>query len=90
MLWARKGACRHEDPDLLFASGAEQHRVKRICEPCPVRLDCLVEALDSRIEYGVWGGWTERQRRLVLSQHADVASWRPVLLQLVTPRPPSA
>jgi hypothetical protein len=47
---------------------------------CPVRFECLAEALDNRIEWGVWGGMTERERRLLLRQRSDVTSWRSVLL----------
>jgi WhiB family transcriptional regulator, redox-sensing transcriptional regulator len=45
-----------------------------------VRYECLAEALDNRIEWGVWGGMTERERRLLLRQRSDVTSWRSVLL----------
>lgn len=83
MEWADRAACRGSEPDLLFVPGAEQHRAKRICEHCPVKLDCLVEALDHRIEYGVWGGLTERQRRVVLASRPDLESWRPVLEAVV-------
>ena len=27
-----------------------------VCMGCPVRFDCLAEALDNRIEWGVWAG----------------------------------
>ena len=36
--------------------------------------------LDNRIEWGVWGGLTERERRQLLRQHTDVASWRDILI----------
>ena len=42
--------------------------------------ECLAEALDNRIEWGVWGGMTERERRLLLRQRTDVRSWRSVLV----------
>jgi hypothetical protein len=51
-----------------------------VCSGCPVRFECLAEALDNRIEWGVWGGMTERERRLLLRQRSDVTSWRAVLL----------
>lgn len=82
MPWAEQAACRGVDPDQLFVAGAAQHRAKRICDRCPVKLDCLVEALDNRIEYGVWGGLTERQRRVVLNRNPGLRSWRPLLEQL--------
>lgn len=83
MTWADRAACRGMEPDRLFVPGAEQHRAKRICQHCPVKLDCLVEALDNRIEYGIWGGLTERQRRLVLARRPELESWRPVLEAVV-------
>ena len=43
-------------------------------------MECLAEALDNRIEWGVWGGMTERERRLLLRQRSDVASWKSVLV----------
>jgi WhiB family redox-sensing transcriptional regulator len=51
-----------------------------VCTGCPVRMECLAEALDHRIEWGVWGGMTERERRLLLRQRSDVDSWRSVLV----------
>jgi WhiB family redox-sensing transcriptional regulator len=45
-----------------------------------VRYECLAEALDNRIEWGVWGGMTERERRLLLRQRGDVVSWSSVLV----------
>jgi WhiB family redox-sensing transcriptional regulator len=79
MAWAAHGACSDVDPDSLFVSGAAQHRAKRVCGSCPVRLECLAEALDNRIEYGVWGGLTARERRTLLRQLPEVVRWRPLL-----------
>ena len=47
----------------LFVRGAEQNKAKQVCAGCPVRTECLAEALDNQIEWGVWGGMTERERR---------------------------
>jgi WhiB family redox-sensing transcriptional regulator len=38
-------------------------------------LECGADALDNRVEFGVWGGMTERQRRALLKQHPEVESW---------------
>ena len=46
--------------------GAEQNKAKQLCAGCPVRTECLAEALDNQIEWGVWGGMTERERRALL------------------------
>jgi WhiB family redox-sensing transcriptional regulator len=39
----------------------------------------LAEALDNRIEWGVWGGMTERERRALLRRRPNVQTWRAVL-----------
>ena len=74
--WRVSASCRDEDPDGLFVRGAEQRRAKLVCLNCPVRSQCLAEALDNRIEFGVWGGMTERERRALLRRHPHVASRR--------------
>ena len=45
-----------------LCAGAEQNKAKQLCAGCPVRTECLAEALDNQIEWGVWGGMTERER----------------------------
>jgi WhiB family redox-sensing transcriptional regulator len=77
--WASQGACRTADPDALFVQGAAQNRAKAVCLGCPVRTECLADALDHRIEFGVWGGMTERERRALLKRRPNVRSWRRLL-----------
>ncbi|NVI90321.1 WhiB family transcriptional regulator [Actinomadura sp. BRA 177] len=77
--WTARAACRNADPDALFVQGAAQNRAKLICRGCPVRTECLADALDNRIEFGVWGGMTERERRALLRRRPDVRSWRDLL-----------
>lgn len=76
--WAASAKCKGMG-DVLFPEGPEQRQVRQFCHDCPVRTDCLAEALDNRIEYGIWGGLTERERRQLLRQRPGVASWRRVL-----------
>ncbi|WP_274919606.1 WhiB family transcriptional regulator [Streptomyces sp. WZ-12] len=72
--WHEDAACRSADPDELFADSTRQNRAKAICTDCPVRTKCLVEALDKRLDWGVWGGMTERERRALLRRKPHVAS----------------
>jgi len=78
--WTTQAACRDEAPDALFVQGAAQNRAKVVCQGCPVRTECLADALDTRTEFGVWGGMTERERRALLRRRPGVQSWQ-VLLQ---------
>ncbi|MDE3724520.1 MULTISPECIES: WhiB family transcriptional regulator [Nocardiopsis] len=77
--WTTRARCRRIDPDALFVQGSAQNRAKLICHDCPVRTECLVDALDNRVEFGVWGGMTERERRALLRKHPQVTDWAPVL-----------
>ena len=77
--WTPKAVCRNAQPDELFVRGAEQNKAKQMCGGCPVRTECLAEALDNQIEWGVWGGMTERERRALLRKRPNVTSWRVLL-----------
>lgn len=77
--WTTRAACRDTDPDELFVQGAAQNRAKTRCFGCVVRTECLADALDNRVEFGVWGGMTERERRALLRRRPEVLSWRNLL-----------
>jgi WhiB family redox-sensing transcriptional regulator len=74
--WTSNAACNSADPDELFVTGAAQNGAKTVCMSCPVRTECLADALDNRVEFGVWGGMTERERRALLRRRPDVTSWK--------------
>jgi WhiB family redox-sensing transcriptional regulator len=76
--WPQLAQCK-DDPEEMFVKGAEQHQAKKRCLGCPVRTECLAEALDNELEWGVWGGMTERERRAVLKARPNVTSWRRLL-----------
>ena len=65
--WMARGNCATQHPDTFFPSdGVGVEVAKRICEGCPVQERCLEYALRNRIDHGVWGGCSERQRRRIL------------------------
>ncbi|MFD4577890.1 WhiB family transcriptional regulator [Streptomyces sp. NPDC058417] len=78
-MWTDRAKCRLSDSDSLFADGADQSAAKSVCHACPVRTECLAHALDHRIEHGIWGGMTERERRALLRRRPGVTSWRRLL-----------
>jgi WhiB family transcriptional regulator, redox-sensing transcriptional regulator len=68
--WMGQGKCRDMNPALFFPSdwiGVQS--AQRICADCTVRLPCLTYALANRVDDGVWGGTSERQRKRLLRQH---------------------
>ena len=64
----------HPDGDESPAEAA-QREVRELCFACPVRMECLADALNSQTTFGVWGGLTERERRALLRRYPEVADW---------------
>lgn len=77
--WTTRALCRRIDPDTLFVPGAARNQAKVIRQNRPVRTECLIEALDDQVEFGVRGGMTERERRSLLRAHPSVTAWEPLL-----------
>lgn len=67
--WRDLALCAEVDPELFFPDkGESSHPAKRVCASCAVRAECLQEALDRREWFGVWGGLSERERRVLARQ----------------------
>jgi len=67
--WMGKGNCRAYPPAVFFPSdGVGVDRARKICATCPVAGSCLEYALEQRIDHGVWGGTSERERRRILKR----------------------
>jgi hypothetical protein len=70
--WRTAAACKGHDPDLWFPIGnspAAQEQARQaqaICRTCPVVQACGVWSLETRQNAGIWGGWTEQERRAFL------------------------
>jgi WhiB family transcriptional regulator, redox-sensing transcriptional regulator len=65
--WMREGKCRDLSPTIFFPSdGIGVQTAQQICVDCPVSHACLQYALDERVDHGVWGGKSERERRRIL------------------------
>ena len=45
---------------------AREQTAKAICHECAVRGVCLEQALNTREPFGIWGGLTEQERRVLL------------------------
>ena len=79
MSWMAKGNCAGQAPDLFFPSdGVGVEVAKKVCAGCPATEACLEYALTYRIEHGVWGGCSERQRRRILKARRLAVQGEPV------------
>jgi WhiB family redox-sensing transcriptional regulator len=67
--WAGLAACRNCGPSGFFdrsRDDEEAMRAKRICQiDCSVKSDCLTHAVIYKEAAGVWGGYTESERRYI-------------------------
>ncbi len=67
--WMAEGICRNHPPATFFPSdGVGVERARKICATCPAKEPCLEYALTNRIDHGVWGGTSERERRRILKR----------------------
>lgn len=65
--WVSLADCKSQNPNIFFPSdGPGVEIARRICATCVVKEPCLEYALEHRIEHGVWGGASERERRRIL------------------------
>jgi WhiB family redox-sensing transcriptional regulator len=66
MSWQDRAACRGMDPDIFYPARNEPTKyARRVCQGCDVRDECLEAALAEPERFGIWGGFTEKERRLI-------------------------
>ena len=72
--WRELGSCRKLATSMFFPIGQTGEaevkiaRAKKVCVTCPVRQQCLEFAITTNQEYGVWGGHSEEERRVIRRQ----------------------
>jgi WhiB family redox-sensing transcriptional regulator len=64
--WRDQALCAQTDPEAFYPEkGQSARRAKLVCRACPVRHDCLEDALSRHEQWGVWGGLDVQQRRAI-------------------------
>ena len=72
--WRNKAACHGLAPEIFYPADEEETgSAKEICGTCPVQEACLEHALSVREKDGIWGGYTERERRRLIRQRRRTA-----------------
>lgn len=63
--WRDEAACLGEELRIFFPERnlALAREAKAICYRCPVRMECLDEALSNGERFGIWGGMDQDERR---------------------------
>jgi WhiB family redox-sensing transcriptional regulator len=82
--WFDDAACKGQPSDLWFPDNGEVcEAAKQVCNGCSVRGECLAYALTNRIDYGVWGGASAKQRQRMRRKNvAGTLSPSPLLHRL--------
>jgi WhiB family transcriptional regulator, redox-sensing transcriptional regulator len=79
MAWEMDARCNEYDPEIFFDPRVRfERKAKSICGRCEVRADCLSYALQTRVEFGVWGGLNGKERRALLRSGMKAPDWRRV------------
>ena len=64
LAWQDDALCAQTDPEIFYPEkGGSTREPKRVCRACPVRAECLDYALAHDERFGIWGGFSERERR---------------------------
>lgn len=71
--WRSQAACAGLNTSIFYADEEERGEraylrtlgAKAVCAGCPVRKPCLDYALGTAQKYGIWGGTTYQERRLM-------------------------
>jgi WhiB family redox-sensing transcriptional regulator len=62
----RQAVCAETDPEVFFPEkGGSVAQAKKVCAGCDFTEECLQYALDNGERFGIWGGLSERERRLL-------------------------
>ena len=78
MTWQDSALCTQVGPylwDIAAEDGrtTEAKQAKAICRTCPVMEQCALYALDTGIEFGIYGAMGPRDRRKVWEGKTDAA-----------------
>lgn len=72
--WWPRRACADMDTNIFFPHDGEGvGEAGKICARCEVQIECLEYAILNRIEHGVWGGASERERKRIIRRRRDQA-----------------
>lgn len=69
-------ACVGDEPELWFPNtnvgerGSAWVAPREVCAGCPIVADCLEYALVEGVEFGMWGGKSERERAQLRKKRA--------------------
>lgn len=67
--WQDRAACAGMNTNLFYPQkSVNSSTAKKICRHCTVSNECLIYALKTEEDFGIWGGKSERERRKLRKQ----------------------
>lgn len=76
--WPERAACAEIGVELFFPEdGMNAPEAKQICAGCPVRRECLNDALEHNDLFGIFGGLAPRERRKLREQVRELPRLEP-------------
>lgn len=71
--WMDDAICQETYPDAFYPEPENSRKfvktAKQICEICPVQAECLQYALSNDEPFGIWGGKTKGERRMLIEHN---------------------
>lgn len=73
--WMADARCKGMNPEWWHPlKGEPVDEQKAVCKACPVRSDCLEYAMYYHLGHGIWGGTSERERRVIRKERRRAAA----------------
>lgn len=70
--WQDHARCLEVDPEIFFPErGGSSQAARAICDACPVAAACRRYAVRTKQTFGIWGGTSERERRILRREDVD-------------------
>ena len=70
MPWADYALCAQTNPEAFFPEkGGSTREAKQTCYKCETRAQCLIGALATNEEFGIWGGFSRSERNAMLKSN---------------------
>lgn len=72
---ATDALCAQTDPDSFFPMAGEHYKARfavQVCAECPIIASCLVYAIKSEFDDGIWGGAYPRERMAMRRDHKKI------------------
>ena len=67
-MWQLQANCDETNTELFFSKlESKVAKAKALCGSCAVAKECLQFAIDTKIEFGIFGGVTADERKVLVS-----------------------